>query len=555
VAAPCGGNGRCGKCLVLVHNPKKPCAQEERLLGGAQLAQGWRLACLTAVFDGMRVETREMPADMKIAVDGGLYQAQLDAPVKAQAFALAPPQLHDQRSDARRLLDALDGPHNIALPAQRKLPQVLRQAGYAGRAVVCADTVLDVIDGARRVLGVAVDIGTTTLAAYLLDLATGEQLAADAALNPQKVRGDDVISRCDHARQDGPDEMMKMVLDAVGAMVERMCRSAGVSSDEVYQMAVVGNTVMLHLFAGVSPEHIAQAPFIPAWADAWRIDAATLGLAINPAGEVLLLPCIAGYVGADTVAAILSCGLHEKKEQALLIDIGTNGEIALCAHGKIYTCSTAAGPAFEGAHIRCGVGSVPGAINTVGMHEGKLRFTTIDNQPPCGICGSGLVDLAALLIEQGAVDETGMLDADGAAQALRPYFDDEGFWLDADARIGLVQRDIRELQLAKGAIAAGIQVLLHEAGVTLDELEHVYLAGGFGTYLDQRNAGIIGLIPRTLLGSTRAVGNAAGAGARAVLLSRAMEEAARQVAREACYVELSARSDFQDAFMDHMFFT
>lgn len=554
IAAPCGGNGRCGKCLVLVRNPQRSCAQEERLLTAAQLSAGWRLACMSAVFDGMQVETQQVPAGMKIAVEGGLYQTAPDASVRAQAFALEEPSLQDQRSDATRLLEALNGPSRLQLAAQRKLPHMLRDTGYAARAVVRDEEVLDVIDAGRRVLGVAVDIGTTTLAAYLLDLPTGEQLAADAALNPQKVWGDDVISRCDHARQGGTRELMEMVTGAVNTMVERMCRSAGVSSEEIYEMTVVGNTVMLHLFAGVSPEHIAHAPFIPAWTGRWKLNALELGISINRAGEVLLLPCIAGYVGADTVAAMLACAMHEKKEQALLIDIGTNGEIALGAKGKIYTCSTAAGPAFEGAHIRCGVGSIPGAINTVRMENDKLCFTTIDSQFACGICGSGLVDLAALLIEQGAVDSTGVLDGEAAAQALRPYFDEEGFWLDKEARIGLVQRDIRELQLAKGAIAAGIQVLMAEAGITPAELDHVYLAGGFGTYMDQRNAGIIGLIPPQLLDRTLAVGNAAGAGARAVLLSREMEQAAGQVAREARYVELSARPDFQDAFMDHMFF-
>jgi uncharacterized 2Fe-2S/4Fe-4S cluster protein (DUF4445 family) len=341
------------------------------------------------------------------------------------------------------------------------------------------------------------------------------------------------------------------VTGEIDRLVGVLCAQAGVDCHDICHMTLSGNTVMMHLAAGISPETIAEAPFVPVWTAERTLEAAELGLSVSPGALVTLLPCVAGYVGADTVAAMVAAGLHEDGEPALLIDIGTNGEIALAAGGRLFACSTAAGPAFEGAHIRNGMGGVAGAINHAAFTDG-LRVTTIGDAPAKGICGSGLLDLIAGLLDLGVIDETGRIDTDAAPSWLS--VDATGVVIDAEADIMLTRRDIREVQLAKGAIAAGVQVLLREAGIAEDDVRHVWLAGGFGSYMDRRSACRVGLIPMSLLDRTEAVGNGSGAGAKAAMLSAQARAEAVRLSTAVCYVELSARQDFQELFMDYMMF-
>ena len=431
----------------------------------------------------------------------------------------------------------------------RELPGVLRQSGWKVSAALKGPKLLAL--NPKNLCGVAVDIGTTTLASYLLDLRTGAELAVASALNPQKIFGEDVIARCDHARSGGLDELQKLVVDEINRLVERMCAEVRVDRRDVFHMTMAGNTVMMHLLAGIPPENIAQSPFVPAWTGSIDFSAAELGLSVHPSAAVTLLPCIAGYVGADIVADMLAAGMSERGETALLIDIGTNGEIALSARGKLFACSTAAGPAFEGAHISCGMGGVSGAISQVRMDQG-IHCRTIGGVAACGVCGSGLLDLIAGFLDAGAIDLAGRIDGKNAAPWVEIH---EGkLAVDKAGGIFITQRDIREVQLAKAAIAAGVDVLLKEAGVRASDIRRVLLAGGFGSYLDKQSAGRIGLIPKELVGRTMAIGNGSGAGARAALLSQEAMAEAERLARAVTYVELSARQDFQDAFVDQMMF-
>ena len=549
--APCGGGGRCGKCRVRIANAGQATEGDSRLISKEDLADGVRLACCTKPFDGMEVsfeQTGERAAH--IATEGRAVQYPFSPVVSAINVRLIAPRLDDQIDDLERLAGALGmerlDAHREAL---RKLPSCLRENGWNVTALLSGSRLLDV--NPARVLGVAVDIGTTTLASYLLDLETGVELAVASALNPQKAWGDDVITRADAARSGNLDALQAAVAGEIDGLIARMCNEAGTDRSSVYHVTLAGNTVMMHLFAGVSPENIAQSPFIPAFTSAVNISASELGIHVNPAAVLTLLPCVAGYVGADTVAGLLAVGMREDSEPMLLIDIGTNGEIALSAGGRLFACSTAAGPAFEGAHISAGMGGVAGAINKA-VVEGGIRFTTIGNGPARGICGSGLLDLVAGLIDTGAIEDTGRIDED-AVPAWLPM-EDGKVVVDRAAGICLTGRDIREVQLAKGAIAAGVEVLLAEAGVGIGDVRHLWLAGGFGSYMDKRSAARIGLIPQALENRTQAVGNSSGAGAKAALLSReAMAEACR-LAKAVKYVELSARKDFQDLFVERMFF-
>ena len=549
--APCGGGGRCGKCRVTIVNGGQPTDGEIDLLDPGSIRDGIRLACATAVFDGMEVRFEQTDERLAhIVTAGNSVQYDFDPPVKEVGVELAPPQLSDQTADLERLCAAL-GVKTLqpARETLRALPGVLRQGGWKVSAVIRGGMLLDL--NPKNLCGVAADVGTTTLATYLLDLRSGAELAVASSLNPQRKFGDDVISRCDYARSGGLDELQKLVAAEINRLVESMCAQARVNREDVFQVTAAGNTVMMHLLAGISPENIAQSPFIPAWTSSFDFQAVELGLELNRSAVVSLLPCVAGYVGADTTAAMLAAGMREDGDTVLLIDIGTNGEIALSASGRLFACSTAAGPAFEGAQISCGMGGVTGAISQVKMDRG-IQYRTIGGAVASGICGSGLLDLIAGFLDVGAIDETGRIAAEGAPPGVEIV--DGKLAVDKARGIFVTQRDVREVQLAKGAIAAGVEVLLREAGIVASDIRHVYLAGGFGSFMDKRSAGRIGLIPPELVQRTSAIGNGSGAGAKAALLSKAAMAEAERLAQAVRYVELSVRQDFQDAFVDKMMF-
>ena len=551
LAAPCGGGSRCGKCRVVIANAPAPTASDLRSISKEDLLAGVRLACATAPLEGMDIQLEQTGyRAAHIATEGHSVQYPFHPQVVTKAARLTEPGLDDQRADLDRLAEALAMDGLTASPdVLKELPGALRRCGWEVTAALRGHAVIGL--NPERLYGAAVDIGTTTLAAYLVDLTTGEEVAVTSALNPQKAWGDDVITRADHAKAGGLEALQAAVASEIDGMIGRLCHTAGVDRSSIAHVVVAGNTVMMHLFAGVSPEHIAQAPFTPAFTSAMELPAAALGLHLHPNAAVTMLPCVSGYVGADTVAGLLAAGMNEQFEPSLLIDIGTNGEIALAAAGKLFACSTAAGPAFEGAHIRCGMGGVAGAINTAVVEDG-IRFTTIGGEPARGICGSGLLDLVAGLLDAGVIDETGRLERDNAPGWVS--FDEEGIVIDSVSGVKLTARDIREVQLAKAAVAAGIDVLLAEAGIGVEDVKTIYLAGGFGSYLDKRSAGQIGLIPLALADKAVAIGNSSGAGAKAALLSTEAMEEAKRLAKAIRYIELSARQDFQQAFIEKMLF-
>ncbi|HHX43075.1 MAG TPA: ATP-binding protein, partial [Chloroflexi bacterium] len=423
---------------------------------------------------------------------------------------------------------------------------------------------------AGRLLGIAFDIGTTTVVGYLADLDTGEQLAVASLLNPQTRYGADVVSRIDYAGRDAEAlaTLQREIAGALSAIMATTTAQVGAATDDIVAVTVVGNTTMQHLFLGVSPTALAQSPYIPAVTGAVCLSAEALGLAAYPDAPVWALPSIAGWVGADTVAVLLASGAHRQDELALVIDIGTNGEMAMGSRGRMVSCSTAAGPAFEGAHLSCGMRAADGAIDSVRI-DGAVEWHTIGESAPRGVCGSGLVDLVAAMLRSGLIDATGMMQPREAlvamgqaalAERITQSGRQRAFTLatveeGAGGRPVVVsQRDVRELQLAKGAIRAGIEILMQELGITADDVRVIYLAGAFGNYIRPESALAIGLMPRCPQARIVPVGNAAGSGARMALLSReALAEAAR-LAEQVEYLELSGRPDFQDRFAEAMVF-
>ena len=396
-------------------------------------------------------------------------------------------------------------------------------------------------DGA---VGMLLDIGTTTLAACLIEKTTGETLARASALNPQGAFGADVLSRIS-AFADGKGEKMRAVIvEATNRLIAEF-EGTGAQIDDVI---VAGNPTMLHLFIGVDPSGIGSYPFTPAFTDTKYFEGEMIGI---HAPRVRLLPSISAYLGSDVSAGILACEMHKTSKTQLFMDLGTNGEIVLSHKGKLFAASTAAGPALEGANMACGIGGVSGAIDRVWCENEKLRFTTIENAPARGICGSGLIDLLALLLDEGILDETGAW-SDECSSPLFHHLEDDCFYLTPE--VYLSQDDVRQFQLAKAAIAAGIEALLAHCSVSPDQVENVFLAGGLGYYMNPTNATRTGLLSPTLLSRTQIVGNTALAGARLCLLQKENQSALDALCTHTETVELSFSPIFSQAYIENMGF-
>ena len=378
--------------------------------------------------------------------------------------------------------------------------------------------------------GVAIDIGTTTLAAFLMDLKTGTVLASETMLNPQRAHGADVVSRIAFSieNEENARLLKNEIENAILSLASALLKKAGRDGEGIHKYSFVGNTAMMHFLSGYSALGISAAPFTPAYTESFTRE--FMGSSAYFGG------CISGYVGADTLACMVAGDFLKTEKTVLLIDIGTNGEIALIHNGNILTCSCAAGPAFEGAHIACGTGAVKGAIDHAKIENGKLVFSTIHNAPAAGICGSGLIDLVACLVDEDEISPMGRMAEDYAISE----------------NVYLAKKDIREVQLAKAAIAAGIDILIQESGISESEVDEVLIAGGFGNFINLENACAIGLLPKSLLEKIRPVGNAAGEGARMALVSQKARENMSLIQSKSTYIELAAHPNFADLYADHL---
>jgi uncharacterized 2Fe-2S/4Fe-4S cluster protein (DUF4445 family) len=412
-------------------------------------------------------------------------------------------------------------------------------------------------------LGVAIDIGTTTVVAHLTDLDTGARIATASGVNAQRPYGADVISRIEYSAAHGHETLTRLIQEQINGLISTTCAKSGADSKNITSVVIAGNTIMQHLAAGYSPVGMGTVPFRPVsmfgeWLPAWS------GMPASPSAQIYYCPCVSSYVGGDITAGMLACDLEHDPGPTVFIDIGTNGEIAMKVGDKYLCCATAAGPAFEGAEMSCGMAAITGAINHVNWHESGLTFSVIGDEPSEGLCGSGLLDALALLLETGAVDETGrMLDADEIEHPISEYIgiaeagEDAGknvFFLSREHNVYLSSKDVRKLQLAKSAIASGIQTLLISAGLTNADVRRFVLAGGFGNYMDKTSAARIGLFPREFLDITQSMGNTAGEGA-AIALVDAERRAHLELIDDKCeYIELSTSLIFNDQFVENMMF-
>lgn len=575
VESTCGGKGTCGKCKVRIESeqPMEPLTVEKKYLSPSQLAEGWVLACQrtlasnTIIYLNEQKDAYDRKTGLEKTQDTEIYEHQtLDTDIQKVFLKVKEPSTSDQRSDWERLTADLNIKFNRSLAST--LPRILRKAHFQVTAVLKGEELLAVEPGdtRSRKFGLAIDIGTTTIVVYLLDLFSGQSIARGALTNPQQGYGADVIARITYASDhpEGLDQLQEKVITGLNSILTRLCQEQGIRPEEIYQAVVVGNTSMSHLFLGIDPAYLAPAPFVPAFRQAVTLDASELGLKILATGKITVLPNVAGYVGSDTVGVMLAAHVDQLDGINLLVDIGTNGEIVLVGKGRILTCSTAAGPAFEGAGVKHGMRAAVGAIEQVKISS-EVELGVIGGGKACGICGSGLIDAISEMLQTGLINSTGRMAnpaslteqfPSSVRERLREIQGNREFVLvwGKDSATGedlvITQKDIRELQLAKGALLAGIRILLKELSVEPEELDQILLAGAFGNYIQKKSALNIGLLPTVPPERITSIGNAAGEGAKLALLSAAEKRRANKLAQRAEHIELSTHQDFQEEFVN-----
>ena len=575
IDSTCGGHGTCRKCKIRVVEGEVPVARlDPRAFSTDQLRQGWRLACLAQANTDLRVEVPPLLTRPKAATVGVGRQVILRPAVQKRVVTLTEPTLADQVPDLDRLLAAIDDLElRVDLHALRSLPKALRDNNFTATAVIVDDVLVDVEGGdtTEHRYAIAFDLGTTTVVATLLDLSTGTPSAVRSMLNKQQPFGGDVISRISATMLDplALERLRDAAHGTLAELAEEVCTDAGVDPRHVYEVALAGNATMTALALGIDPEPLGVAPFVMTAKGFPDVLASDLGLALHPRARAYVFPSLGAYVGGDIVAGMLASGMDRDKRLRLFIDVGTNCEIVLGDASRLVSTAAPAGPAFEGASIRCGMRAADGAIEVVKISDEDVQLQVIGDVAPVGLCGSGLVDAVAELVAVGILDASGRFVADEVAREKHPGLADrlvavgaervfvlhwKGDVGDVDEAIYLSQRDVRELQFAKAAIATGWKLLVEEIGADVSDIAQVLLAGSFGSYLSPASAVRIGLVPKVPVLRIVSAGNVAGEGAKMTLLSVRERQGAQTLLEEVAYVELSDRSDFNDLFVDQLSF-
>lgn len=571
LTSACGGEGHCGQCRIVVVSGEvsPPLLEEEFVLTDEQLADGERLACCTIPLSDLKINVPRdsLVTDQRLQIVGVSQEVTVAPLIAAWQIAPPPPTLEDLRGDAERVRDALVECSHI--DSTQIEPAVVTQISESARAhewQLTAFTrgadVVGIAPAHTRPLGMAVDLGTTKVAAYLVDLESGEDRAAAGAPNPQISYGEDVISRLvyAHRQENGSAKMASLIRATLDELLAELVQEAGARREQVTDLCIVGNTAMTHLLLQLPVRQLALAPYVAATNEVVTIPARDLDLRTAPGANVYIPPCIGGFVGADHVAMIMASDLDQSKRVAIGIDIGTNTEIVLARpdRGQLYAMSAASGPAFEGAHIGDGMRAASGAIEAVQLDETGVQIKTINAAPAVGLCGSGIVDAIAELYRWRLINTHGRFDREnsrvregrrGPELVLVPARE-SGSGRD----VVVTQEDVNEIQLAKGAIRGGLEVLLEATETAPEVVEAVYIAGAFGSYLDLESTLALGLFPKLPNAIYRQIGNAAVIGAKRALVSRQERERASLVAAKTKYIELTAQAGFKRHFALGMYF-
>jgi len=580
ITATCGGRGRCTSCRVkfVSGSIPPPTIMDELQLGGDLVREGYRLSCQCRVTEPITVQVAPPLDEQAFQILGAdsrfqdVARAAIDAGIAKQVVkASLPVDENHQTSDLEELLHVAGRTTDDVSPALlRDLPATLRAHDGEVTVTTFGRQVISVETGDTTLMkfGLAVDIGTTSVVTTLIDLESGEQLASVSSLNPQAAFGGDLMSRLAFA-QFNPVNLRKLHTRIIGLLnqhVEETVRQSGVPARSIYKVVVVGNTCMHHIVLGIDPSHVGAAPYAPVMRHPVVLPAHELFLKVNPEARVCLLPIVAGFVGADTMGVVLATRIYESPETRIVVDIGTNGEVVLGSKTHLWACSAPAGPALEGAQLKHGMRGALGAIDRVTITD-DVEVHTIGEASAIGICGSGTIDALAQMLDAGILDHTGLIQVDkrdqlpprlrdrvGVRDDMRQFILVHAGEAGATADIVLTQGDVREVQLAKGAIASGMAMLQHVAGIPNDRIAELMLAGGFGNYLSIKSALRIGLIPQLPAEKIRYVGNAALLGAQLCLVSETERLRSEGIARSIEHVSLAMHPAFQDIFVECLSF-
>jgi len=594
IKSVCGGKGTCGKCRILFLDKEKPPAndQEKKILSLDEINRGTRLACQQDFDRDMNIyiPASSLSEKQKLQVAGKENEIEADPVCTKYFLKLDKASLENLESDFSRINRALKKEYGIKadsidIKALYLMPEAIRSNSWEITATL-RDKEIILIEGGDRTknnYGLAIDMGTTKIAVLLVDLLTGKTIDSRGVMNPQISFGEDVMSRLNYATLSGENavRIKKVAIDRINATITELCSGNDLKEEEIIEMTVVGNTAMHHLLLGLPVKQLGLSPFIALTDEALNIKAREIGINIAPGAYVYMLPPIAGFVGSDHLAVIIASDIHNKEGNHLAIDIGTNTEIVLKSGNKLTSVSTASGPAFEGAHIKHGMRAAPGAIERVIIDPGTCipSIQTINDKEAVGICGSGILDAVAEMLKSGILDKRGKFDPgskaickdsegrlqydlagtgdanndkegpgskSGGEEKSIPDCKKEGIFIN--------QKDIVEIQLAKGAMRTGIDILLENAGIGFMDIDRVVIAGAFGSYIDPKNVINIGMFPNIALSKISQIGNAAGVGAKMVLISKKERSKAEKIAVKVDYLELTVFPSFNDHFINSMQF-
>ncbi|PKG32403.1 ASKHA domain-containing protein, partial [Methanoregula sp.] len=570
--------GKCGKCIVFIQSGRAYFDRQKfgRFFTEAELQKGACLACETIVQGDLHVLVPEstLIQEQKILVEGLDHEIQFRPSVRKYYVELQPPSLADPSPDLSRLLWGIQksgGPvaEKMYAPLEvlRDIPSILRHSDWKVTATIGlvpgGYRVIDLQenDTSNRIYGAAVDLGSTTVVVYLWDLVTGKVVSVASNYNKQISCGEDILARVNFARKNGLTKLQALAAESINQALTTASNSAGIDREDIYEVVVAGNTVMTHMLLGIDPAYMIAEPYVPVVRRALSIAASRLGITCNSNGGVFAFPAVSDFIGGDIIADILACGMGEREEISLLVDIGTNFEVVLGNREWMFSCAGAAGPALEGGEVLFGMRANPGAIEKITIDPVTLdpRYSTINGIKPRGICGSGLIDLLAELLVVCVIDRTGRINTEIQHPRIRKGTHFPEFviaWAketDIGKDIVITENDIKNLIMSKASVHAACVTLMKEAGVTHKDISTIYFAGAFGNYLDKKNATIIGLIPEIDINDIKNIGNGAVTGANIALINRRARKTLDEIAYKIAYIELNAESSFMDEYTGSTF--
>jgi uncharacterized 2Fe-2S/4Fe-4S cluster protein (DUF4445 family) len=574
----CGGQGKCGKCVVYIQSGKTEFDQQKhsRFFTAEELAKGACLACATSVQGDLQVIIPDstLIQEQKILIEGLESEIEFHPSVRKYYVELEPPTLADPSPDLSRLLWGIQksgGPvaEKMYAPLEmlREIPAMLRHSDWKVTGTIAlvpgGYRLIDLQESntSKRLYGAAVDLGSTTVVVYLWDLVSGKVVGVASNYNKQISCGEDILARVNFARKNGLSKLQALAAESINTALTTASNTAGIDRDDIYEVVIAGNTVMTHMLLGIDPAYMIAEPYVPVVRRALSVAANRLGITCNPNGGVFAFPAVSDFIGGDIIADILACGMGEREQVSLLIDIGTNFEVVLGNRDWMFSCAGAAGPALEGGEVLFGMRANPGAIDQITLEPPSLKptYTTINGIRPRGITGSGLVDLLADLLSTCVIDRNGRINTSISNPRIRKGTHFAEFvvvWAqetDIGKDIVITENDIKNLIMSKASVHAACVTLMKQAGVTRHELSTIYFAGAFGNYLNKKNATTIGLIPEIAPENIRNIGNGAVTGANIALINRRKRKTLDEIALKIAYIELNAEPAFMDEYTSSAF--